>query len=86
MSYVEYVLDELLDDAGVRLVETRKLPDFLNACFHKSSRAIYVSTVIDSATRVSAIAHELGKSTLSHVPSAKQTNERSPTIAQCSHD
>ena len=66
MSHVEYVLYDLLDTAGVRLVETRKLPDHLNACFHAPSRTIYVSTVIDSAPRVSAIAHELGHAYFDH--------------------
>lgn len=66
MSNVEARLDALVQQMGVTIVESGKLGSFLNACFHEPTRTIIVRTGLDPATRVCAIAHELGHAHYGH--------------------
>lgn len=60
MSPTEERLAQLLDAAGVELVESSRLDARLNACFHASKRVVFVRRGLDPATRACAVAHELG--------------------------
>lgn len=53
-------LAQLLDAAGVELVESSRLDARLNACFHAGTRVVFVRRGLDPATRACAVAHELG--------------------------
>ncbi|MDO4630847.1 MAG: ImmA/IrrE family metallo-endopeptidase [Corynebacterium sp.] len=71
MSPIEMRLEELLDAARANLIETHKLHD-LNAAFHAESRTIYIRHGLDHATRICAIAHELGHMYYGHTHSTVQ--------------
>ncbi|KXI15225.1 hypothetical protein HMPREF3227_02516 [Corynebacterium sp. CMW7794] len=60
MSPIEERLHDLLDQAGVELVETGRLDVRYNACYHHATGTIIVRSGLDPATRICAIGHELG--------------------------
>lgn len=60
MSNIEDRLHDLALEAGIELIETRELDARFNAVFHSPSRRVFVRSGLDPATRVCAIAHELG--------------------------
>lgn len=66
MSSVEANLDALAQDMGITVIETSKLGSSLNACFHPSTRTVFVRLGLDPATRTCAIAHELGHAHYGH--------------------
>lgn len=66
MSLLESRLEELINRAGVRIVETSQLKGDLNACYHAPSQTIIVQWNLDPVTRRCAIAHELGHAHYGH--------------------
>ncbi|OFR68624.1 ImmA/IrrE family metallo-endopeptidase [Corynebacterium sp. HMSC078H07] len=60
MSPIEERLHDLLDQAGVELVETGRLDVRYNACYHHATGTIIMRSGLDPATRICAIGHELG--------------------------
>lgn len=60
MTNADDRLADLLLDVGVNLVETEKLDSRFNAVYHAESGIIIVRLGLDPATRLCAIAHELG--------------------------
>lgn len=60
MSAIERRLEELVEEMGLRLVETGRLSPSLNACYHAGSNTVLVRWGLDLVTRRCAIAHELG--------------------------
>lgn len=62
MTNAEDRLADLLVEVGVNLVETEKLDIRFNAVYHADSRIVIVRLGLDPATRLCAIAHELGHS------------------------
>lgn len=66
MSQIERRLEKLIDDAGIRIVETGRLSSDLNACYHEPSQTIVIRWGLDPVTRRCAIAHELGHAYYGH--------------------
>lgn len=76
MSAIEDRLVQLLEQAGVRLIETPKLGAAYNAVYHAESRTIFVRWGIDPVTRRCAIAHELGHAVYDDAESSPLTERR----------
>lgn len=60
MTPVEAKLEDLAQTMGVTIFETSKLGSHLNACFHPLTKTVFVRMALDPATKICAIAHELG--------------------------
>ncbi|WP_281707420.1 ImmA/IrrE family metallo-endopeptidase [Corynebacterium argentoratense] len=83
MSSVEAKLDALAQDMGITVIETSKLGSSLNACFHPSTRTVFVRLGLDPVTRTCAIAHELGHAHYGHSCSTQRAEREADEWAAC---